>query len=937
MSVTGYAALLVKMLLSAALIADDKTVITPAQEEFFEEKVRPVLATNCLECHGAKKQESGLRLDSRQAAVEGGDSGERAVVPGEPDRSLLVKAINHVGEYHMPPNRKLTGEQIAALTQWVKEGVPWPADAAPEASHKLAAAQLAPQHRQSHWAYQPVTRPPLPIVSDAQWLRTRTDAFVLAKLEAAKLTPSHEADRRTLIRRLSFDLIGLPPSPEEVDEFLADPAPDAYERAADRLLASPRYGERWGRHWLDVARYADTKGYAFAQERRFPYAYTYRDYVIRALNRDLPYDQFLTEQLAADLLPPSDDKLALAALGFLTTGRRFNNRNDDIDDQIDAVSRGMLGITVACARCHDHKYDAIPTEDYYSLYGVFASCTEPGELPLIAPPQQSAEYQKFEEELGKIRGEFDKFVSQAHVDFLDQARHQAADYLARVAAGDSQSLLARLPFLSLDPKDLRPRMIDRWRRYLEQHAKPDHAALGPWHDLLKVATETFAEDCKPVLARWLALPAGTADGQCNPVIQQAFAADVPATKMDVPRIYGKLLTEAYAQWQAAGGNAESLGKLPAEQRQLAEILLGKEAPTDIERGEVRQYLNRADRNKFQELQKKVESFQATSPLAPPRAMVVVDKPQPEEPRVLIRGIPSRPGHQVPRQFLLVLSERERQPFTGGSGRLELARAITSPANPLTRRVIANRLWMHHFGEPLALSPSDFGIRSEEPSHPELLDDLATRLLDAGWSLKAVHRELVCSATYRQRSGDRPDCRAADPENRLLWRMNRRRLELEAVRDTLLAAAGQLDTAMHGRPVELTKSPFPLRRAVYGFLDRQDLPNLFRVFDIASPDQSSPRRPRTTVPQQALFLMNSPFVIEQAQALAARPEVAAATDDSAKAAALYRLVLHRAPDSDELATCRDFLLAAQTQQEAKLNPLAQLAQLLLLTNEVTYVD
>jgi hypothetical protein len=460
-----------------------------------------------------------------------------------------------------------------------------------------------------------------------------------------------------------------------------------------------------------------------------------------------------------------------------------------------------------------------------------------------------------------------------------------------------------------------------------------------WHDLLKAPAEGFAEAAAPVLARWKDVPDGVGPGQCNPLVRAALAADPLMTKMDVPRIYGKLLTEAYAQWQSAGGTSDSLDKLPPDERQLANILLGKDAPTDIERSDVRQYLSRADRNKFQELQKKVESFQATSPLAPPRAMVVADKPQPEEPRVLIRGKPDRPGQHVPRQFLLVLSENSRQPFKGGSGRLELAQAITSPDNPLTRRVIANRLWMHHFGEPLALSPSDFGIRSDPPSHPELLDDLAMRLLDCEWSLKALHREIICSATYRQASRDRADCRAVDSENRLLWRMNRRRLELEAVRDTLLAAAGQLDTSMHGRPVELTKAPFPRRRAVYGFIDRQDLPNLFRVFDIASPDQSSPRRPRTTVPQQALFLMNSPFVVEQAQALAARPEVAAATDDSARASALYRLVLHRQPDSDELATCRDFLAAAATQTAAdmKLPPLAQLAQLLLLTNEVMYVD
>src|SRR5439155_21163512 len=343
-------------------------------------------------------------------------------------------------------------------------------------------------------------------------------------------------------------------------------------------------------------------------------------------------------------------------------------------------------------------------------------------------------------------------------------------------------------------------------------------------------------------------------------VQAAFTDDSPATRIDVSRIYGKLLTDVYQQWFSAGADAEALEKLPPESRQIAEVLLGKDSPADLPQDDVRQFLNRADRNKFMELQKKVESHQANSVFAPPRAMVVVDSQKPMEPRVLIRGNPARPGNVVPRQFLLVVAGDARQPFAEGSGRLELARAIASPDNPLTRRVIVNRLWMHHFGEPLVLSPSDFGIRCEPPSHPELLDALASDLLDGGWSLKVLHREMVCSATYRQASLDRADCRSVDPENRLLWRMNRRRLEFEAARDTLLALADRLDATMYGRAAELTKSPFPRRRGVYGFIDRQDLPNLYRVFDLASPDSSSPRRPRTTVPQQALFFMNSPFVV-----------------------------------------------------------------------------
>jgi hypothetical protein len=320
-------------------------------------------------------------------------------------------------------------------------------------------------------------------------------------------------------------------------------------------------------------------------------------------------------------------------------------------------------------------------------------------------------------------------------------------------------------------------------------------------------------------------------------------------------------------------------------------------------------------------------------------MVVADNPNPTEPRVLIRGNPARPGNIVPRQFLLVVAGDQRQPFADGSGRLELARSIVATENPLTRRVIVNRLWMHHFGEPLVLSPSDFGVRCDPPSHPELLDRLAAELLDANWSLKTVHRQIVCSATYRQSSLDRPECRAVDQENRLLWRMNRRRLEFEAARDMLLAVAGRLDTKMFGRTVELTKSPFPARRAVYGFIDRQDLPNLYRVFDLASPDSSSPRRPRTTVPQQALFLMNSPFVIENAKALAARPEVAGVSEPSARITSLYRLILDRQPDNDETAIGQQFIAAAEEgpKDEMKMSPWEQYAQLLLLSNEVMYVD
>jgi mono/diheme cytochrome c family protein len=751
-----------------ACLAEDSPA-SPEQEEFFESQVRPLLAARCLECHGEKKQESGLRLDSRATALKGGDSGSPAVVPGKPDESQLIAAVKHTGDYQMPPKSKLSDEEIAALTKWVEMGSPWPKSARSEVG--LSAAERVEQHRQNHWALKPVVHPAMPDVPRRTGFLARPnevggqrsevsnaiDAFIWQKLAEKQLAPSPPADRRTLLRRVSFDLVGLPPTADEVDAFLADESPDAYERRVDRLLASPQHGERWGRHWLDLARYGDTKGYAFMQERRYPYAYTYRDYVIAAFNADKPYDQFVIEQLAADKLPLGEDKTPLAAMGFLTTGRKFNDIHNDIDDQIDVVSRGLLGLTVACARCHDHKYDAIPTEDYYSLHGVFASSKMPDELPLIGSPREGEEHRKFEAELAKRQAELTQFDAKKHGEILDQVRQQSADYLALSLAGRERNspLLRAITFLKISIGDVRRRLVERWRDYLAEHAKPEHAALGLWAELSSVEGDGFADKAKEAIARYAARPDGTQPQQANPHIKAAFAAEMPANRFDVARIYGKVLTEAYAQWKAAGGNAEALGKLSPAWRQLAEILLGPGSPTDIAREQIGDYVTRDERQKRREIQKKIDSFTANSPAAPPRAMVLQDNPQPNQPVVFIRGNPARPGKQVPRQMPAVVTGGEqRQPFADG-GRLALAKSIVAPDNPLTRRVIVNRLWMHHFGEPLVLSPSDFGIRTAPPTHPELLDWLAMRLLDSGWSLKDLHRRMVNSTTYRQSSVPNP--------------------------------------------------------------------------------------------------------------------------------------------------------------------------------------
>jgi hypothetical protein len=727
--------------------------------EFFEKKIRPVLADHCFQCHGPEKQKSGLRLDSRVAVLKGNDAGP-VVAPGEPDKSRLVQAIRYNGEIKMPPKAKLPPEAIAALTEWVRQGAPWPETAKP-------GVRSLEELGKKHWAFQPVKKPPVPPTKNAAWMKSPVDAFILAKLEAQGMTPAPPADRATLLRRVTFDLIGLPPTPDEIDSFINDPAQDALANVVDRLLASPRYGERWGRFWLDVARYADSKGYVFTEERRYPFAYTYRDYVIRAFNQDLPYDRFLIEQIAADQLPLGDDKTPLAAMGFLTLGRRFlNNVHDIIDDRIDVVMRGTLGLTVACARCHDHKFDPIPTSDYYSLHGVFASSTEPKDLPALGTPVADDAKEAYEKELRQFEAAVAEF----------QEKHK-------------EELQAR-----------------------------------------------------------------------NQQVQGQFNA----------------------------------------------------------------------------IKGKIDKLNATHPGAPARGMVLIDGANPHNSHVLLRGNPGNLGLEVPRQFPAVLTGEKRKPFTHGSGRLELAEAIASKENPLTARVIVNRVWLYHFGAGLVRTPSNFGLQGAPPSHPELLDYLAWQLMEEGWSLKKLHRLILLSAAYQQSSDANDQFRERDPDNFYLSHMNRRRLDYESLRDSLLAVTGDIDFKMGGPSIDEFKEPFARRRSVYGYVDRQNLPGVLRVFDFASPDTHSPQRFTTTVPQQALFLMNSPFVVEQVKRLTARPDVQAEADPAKRIQILYRLLYGRPADEEETALGLRFLAAPQ-EENGHLSVWEKYVQVLLMTNNFGFVD
>jgi hypothetical protein len=918
------------------LIAMTPRAVADNGIEFFEKKIRPVLVEHCYQCHSkdAKKQRGGLLLDSKTSMRKGGDTGP-ALVPGKPAASLLLKAVRHTHpDLKMPPKGKLPDAVLADLETWIAAGAPDPRDDKPV---KATGVDFASARK--HWAYQPIRQPAAPKVRNAAWAASPIDDFILVKLEEKGLTPSPPADPRTLLRRLYFDLIGLPPTAEEVEAFVKDCASAkrqaAIERVVERLLASPQYGERWGRHWLDVARYADTKDgvLMYGDDRIRPYAYTYRDYVIRALNDDTPFDRFIHEQLAADLIEPKVDPWRLAAMGYLTLGRMFdNNPHDILDDRIDVVTRGLLGLTVTCARCHDHKYDAVTMADYYALYGVFASSEAPFELPLIETALKSPGIDEFEKKIGPEKQKLTTLQDRQFDLLTETARQRVGDYLLRVATTRPDLAETAVYFLSLGPTDLRPQIVNRWRKFLEHPSRADDPIFAPWPALMQLADADFPQETPGIVAPYLSRPSGISKGQLNPLVREMFAHAKPANKADVARLYGDLLRKTYERSKQPGAT------LSEAERQLVEALTSRGSPAWFPKSDTYYYMSRTEKDQFGALRNNLDKLAVQSPHAPPRAMVLYDTQDIFEARIFVRGNPAIPGEPVARRFLSVLASAETKAFAHGSGRLDLAKAITAPDNPLTSRVLVNRVWMHHFGEPLVATPSDFGVRSAPPSHPELLDWLAAKFMEESWSLKKLHRHIVLSSTYQQASLDRSACRQVDPENRLLWRAHRRRLDLEAMRDTLLSVSGRLERKMGGRPVDVVSDAANRRRTVYGLVDRQTLPGLFRAFDFASPDASAERRPFTTVPQQALFGMNSPFMIEQAKALAARPEVSAAVSPEAKAGMLVRLALGRPVELAEVEAASRFLRTVEKSQErSQLTPWQQYAQVLLLTNEFLFVD
>lgn len=782
--------------------------------EFFEKRVRPLLVTHCSSCHGSdpKKRKGGLDLSHREAILRGGDSGP-AAVPGKPDNSLLIQAIRYNDELKMPPKGKLKDSEIADLTKWVQDGLAWPSMQKTEktevsaSSAKSGATFTFSEAQKQFWAFQPMKASPLPEVKGKSWVQSPIDAFILAALEAKNLQPAPPADKRTLLRRVTFDLTGLPPTPEEINAFLADDSPNAWEKVIDRLLMSPAYGERWARHWLDVARYADSNG--LDENTAFANAWRYRDYVVRSLNQDKPYDQFVREQLAGDLLTHEpgltheEQSDRLIATGFLVLGPKLLAEPDKtkmvmdiVDEQIDVTSKAFLGLTFSCSRCHDHKFDPLPTRDYYGWAGIFKSTKTMASLATVA--------RALERPL-KPDPETQKRLDQ-HQEKLQQA--EAAVNLVRFSP--TSALAASTP-----------------------------AAIG-------------------LQQRWL-----------------------------------------------------------------------------------------------RQRQKELEQIKQNAPPVP-MALAVEDEAHPAPVRVHIRGNHLTLGEEAPRIHPRILAGEQQVPVPANrSGRLELAQWLTRPDHPLTARVMVNRVWLHHFGQGIVRSPDNFGQLGERPTHPELLDWLALDFVQNGWSLKKLHKTILMSNTYRMSTAYNANAALVDPDNRLLWRMNRRRLEAEAIRDAMLAVSGKLDRAMGGSFLATANFNYVgekdpnyniLRRSLYLPVVRSSVFDFFQVFDFVEPSVPNGKRNSTVVAPQALYLMNNEFVRQQATAFAERI-VQHSGDDREKIRFAYLWAWGRLPNDAEIQRATAYLqaynaaLSNSENDAAKRRSLtwASWCQTLLAANEFLYLN
>lgn len=1054
------ASLPVRLLACAVLCA---TATAAEGIEFFEKRIRPILSQKCYACHSAQTLAGGgLRLDTRDALLKGGSRGV-AIAPRQPDIGTLLRAVSYQDpDLRMPPAGRLSDSEIEFLRQWIEMGAPDPRE---EVQTPRPAAGVDYERGRRFWAFQPFRAHPLPKVSAKKWPSTWIDHFILAKLEANRLKPAPPADKRTLIRRVTFDLTGLPPSPQEIEAFLADDSPQAFEKVVERLLASPHYGERWARHWLDLARYAETDGHEFDREK--PNAWRYRDYVIRAFNDDLPYDQFIREHIAGDLLP--SQRMAPGAThwetpvatGFFGLGEERNAADDlaevraeKLDNQIDALSKTFLGLTVACAKCHDHKFDPISTQDYYALAGILHG-KQVIQVCLDAPSKLQ-ETERIAAQMEELDRNIARRIEPRRQELLalSGVYLRAAAELLRMGCEPVDAEIAHQAKVS----GLDERVLRIWLEELK------HAAKEPDHPLFAAASlasppdgdRTFAErigNLRAVLQEWTekSHPDHPIHAERGDILvadfttgsYEGFRVDGPAFgkaprngiassfRAGADEFVGILTSKTfrangkYLHVRLAGMNDPTSRRQPGllrvalvgDGRDVSVVADGtgrfswKSSGMDKMPGELA-YLEIVDRTRTGHIQvEKVFLSNAKQPpflgRAPdPRILAILDGaasldavlaayerafsqgldpripldallyeaaaderaelralaaqlPEPAFAMVSVEDVPGNLrvhiggnhmnlGEEVPRGFLTILGGGS---FTDGSGRRELAEAIADPGNPLTARVLVNRVWKHHFGEGLVRTVDNFGLTGERPSHPELLDTLAARFIEDGWSIKRLHRTIVLSTAYRMSSRPDPKAAAVDADNRLLHHMPVRRLEAEAIRDAILAVAGALNPAMYGEPVPPYISPYqdgrgkpasgPLdgngRRSIYIGVRRNFLTPMFLAFDYPMTVTTVGRRGSSTVPSQALVLMNNEFVAKQAARWADRL-LGGEPDERVRLEKMFLAAFGRPAADDEIDKATRFLEAQSSRygEDGAFRAWADLAHALFNAKEFIFV-
>ena len=1058
------------LLLTFALLtlaqADDTK---PSQEgiEFFEQKIRPVLVQHCYQCHAvdAKNIQGGLVLDSRDGSRKGGDSGP-SVVPNNIAESLIIEALKFES-FEMPPKGKLSDAIIADFEKWIEMGAPDPRDGS-----AIAASEIDFEEGRKHWSYQPVLMPARPEVKNKAWPQNNIDYFTLAKMDELGLTPVSLASKQALIRRATYDLTGLPPTPADVKEFLQDNSAEAFAKVIERLLESPHYGERWGRYWLDVARYSEDQAHTFAT-RPNTEGYRYRDWVVSAYNRDMPFNQFVRLQIAGDLYGPTDQQPYehLVALGYFGLGAQYYKNTDreraladELDDRIDTLTRGFLGLTVSCARCHDHKFDPIPTQDYYSIAGIFSS-SRLHDAPLCKPEDIQA-YNDGQTRLKDTDNAVKKYLADqketaAQSKVGDISNYMNAVWLFQAAKANGQNLNTNALAKSSMVNEY---LLKRWINFLDPKNKGKVTELDAWFNLtpkkaaaitvdsplpddVTAVTTGFQQAIEKMLnispdgnavVNLAQLETGKQYQPGHPRFVTPVATKVRPKANIVVDVTGQkeiylIVTDAgngqscdHADWvdarfENAEGKVINLSDLDPKQAEgfggptknknyqgqpirvggkeykngvgvhapsklvydipagytifkgaggldnsgsdqgpcgeqasvqfavyteqptvqpeggatdLLTKVLGKDGPLSVSDKDLEQFLEGDAREMLIRLKADAETAKKTAPAKFPVAHSYTEA-SPKDMRVFVRGNPANKREIAPRRFLQVLAGENSPAYQEGSGRKQLADDITSDDNPLTPRVIANRIWQYHFGRGIVNTPSNFGILGDPPTHPELLDYLARTLVDNNWSIKHLHREIMLSATY-QLSTDTNDVNAEiDADNLYVWRMKQRRLDIEAWRDGLLDVSGRLDKSLEGPSTNLADAN-NVRRTIYAKISRHELDSLLRLFDFPDANITSAKRTETTVPQQQLFVLNSPFMIQQAKSFSARLRKEAPDSEDSRVKLAFQLAYGRNPSDAELNLGLTYLSTEDT-EENQMSRWERYAQVILASNEFMYLD